>query len=133
MQERKPRRRGSPPDGNHPLLGREPTLALMRDGEAPVATQAGDEGQWWNPFARPAVLATNLPMRLEPKTFLASERTFLSWLHMAITLASIAVALLAFASTSHKTSDPMHRVSTLTHRHAVVHEMLLRSSLAAQV
>jgi hypothetical protein len=26
------------------------------------------------------------PMRIEPKTFFANERTFLSWLHMAITI-----------------------------------------------
>lgn len=34
--------------------------------------------------------------KIEPKTFFANERTFLSWLHTAITLASISVALLAF-------------------------------------
>lgn len=48
--------------------------------------------------------------RLEPKTFLASERTFLSWLHMAITLGSIGAALLAFAANSKKSKSPMHTV-----------------------
>ena len=48
--------------------------------------------------------------RLEPKTFLASERTFLAWLHMAITIASIAAALLAFAAGSAKSKSPMHTV-----------------------
>lgn len=38
------------------------------------------------------------PMRLEPKTFFANERTFLSWLHMAVTLGSISAALLGFAA-----------------------------------
>ncbi len=38
-------------------------------------------------------------MRLEPKTFFANERTFLSWLHMAVTLGSISAALLGFAGT----------------------------------
>ena len=38
------------------------------------------------------------PQRIEPKTFLANERTFLAWLHMGITIASIAAALLGFAS-----------------------------------
>lgn len=37
-------------------------------------------------------------MRIEPKTFFANERTFLSWLHMAVTLGSIAAALLGFSS-----------------------------------
>jgi uncharacterized membrane protein YidH (DUF202 family) len=38
-------------------------------------------------------------MRIEPKTFFANERTFLSWLHMAVTLGSIAAALLGFSNT----------------------------------
>lgn len=41
-----------------------------------------------------------VPMRLEPKTFLANERTFLSWLHMSVTIGSIAAALLSFAGTA---------------------------------
>jgi uncharacterized membrane protein YidH (DUF202 family) len=46
-------------------------------------------------------------MRLEPKTFLANERTFLSWLHMSVTLGSIAAALLSFAGTAPSPSpDP---------------------------
>jgi len=51
--------------------------------------------------------------RLEPKTFMASERTFLSWMHMAIVLASIAAALLAFSANSKKLNTPMHAVGTL--------------------
>lgn len=43
------------------------------------------------------------PMRIEPKTFFANERTFLSWLHMAITVGSISAALLGFAGTATKT------------------------------
>jgi hypothetical protein len=38
-------------------------------------------------------------MRIEPKTFFANERTFLSWLHMSITIGSIAAAMLGFAGT----------------------------------
>jgi uncharacterized membrane protein YidH (DUF202 family) len=41
-------------------------------------------------------------MRLEPKTFFANERTFLSWLHMSVTLGSIAAALLGFSSSKGK-------------------------------
>ncbi len=36
----------------------------------------------------------------EPKTYLANERTFLSWLHMAVTLGSVAAALLGFTNTA---------------------------------
>ena len=45
-------------------------------------------------------------MRIEPKTFFANERTFLSWLHMAITVGSIAAALLGFAGTATRTKSP---------------------------
>lgn len=43
-------------------------------------------------------LARTTPMRIEPKTFFANERTFLAWLHMAVTLGSISAALLGFAA-----------------------------------
>ena len=39
-----------------------------------------------------------MPMKIEPKTFFANERTFLAWLHMAVTIGSISAALLGFAS-----------------------------------
>ena len=38
--------------------------------------------------------------RIEPKTFLANERTFLNWLSMSVTLGSVASALVAFGKTS---------------------------------
>ena len=52
----------------------------------------------------PPPMARTTPMRIEPKTFFANERTFLSWLHMAVTIGSIAAALLGFAGVadSHK-------------------------------
>jgi len=37
-----------------------------------------------------------VPMRIEPKVFFANERTFLSWLHTAVTLGGIGGALLGF-------------------------------------
>lgn len=41
-----------------------------------------------------------MPMKVEPKTFFANERTFLHWLHMAVTIGSISAALLGFAATA---------------------------------
>lgn len=41
-----------------------------------------------------------VPIKVEPKVFFANERTFLAWLHMAITLAGVAVAITAFAETN---------------------------------
>lgn len=122
MQDRKPRRRGkisengSVDRNQHPLLGNAPSLALMRSHGAMISTSgtsytATERPHWWKFWRAPEGPVTTIPQRLEPKTFLASERTFLSWLHMAITLASIGSAMLAFAATSEKISDPMHRLS----------------------
>ncbi len=46
---------------------------------------------------KPQMARTTL-MKIEPKTFFANERTFLAWLHMAVTLGSISAALLGFAA-----------------------------------
>ena len=35
-----------------------------------------------------------VPVRVEPKTYFANERTFLSWLNMAVLLSSVAVGLI---------------------------------------
>lgn len=39
------------------------------------------------------------PLQVEPKLFFANERTFISWLHMAVILASMSTGVLAFTST----------------------------------
>jgi uncharacterized membrane protein YidH (DUF202 family) len=39
-----------------------------------------------------------IPTRIEPKVFLANERTFLHWLHYAIVLAVVAIAMLNFGN-----------------------------------
>lgn len=36
-----------------------------------------------------------VPVKVEPKVYFANERTFLSWLHMAVTLATISMAIVA--------------------------------------
>ena len=110
FHSRKPRKRGKAIAGTqtHPLLGTAPSLALMQGSGQ---TDIHMETPWWNPFHTHDGARSSIPQRLEPKTFLASERTFLSWLHMAITLSSIAAALLAFSSSSKKKSDPMHVLS----------------------
>jgi hypothetical protein len=40
-------------------------------------------------------LTSQVPVKVEPKVYFANERTFLAWLHMAVTLASISVAIVA--------------------------------------
>lgn len=112
MQDNKPRRRLAIAEpARHPLLGEQPTLRLMRTNT--MGTSAVPQ------YRQTGLLSMlglggptdTIPQRLEPKTFLASERTFLSWMHMAITLGSIAAALLAFAASSKKSKSPMHMVS----------------------
>lgn len=47
--------------------------------------------------ANPLEKLRKVPIKVEPKVFFANERTFLAWLHMSVTLASISVAIVAFA------------------------------------
>ncbi|CAM9822857.1 unnamed protein product [Chrysoparadoxa australica] len=56
---------------------------------------------WWS-FGRPAskpntTMLRKVPVKVEPKVFFSNERTFIAWMHMAVTLATIAIAILAFA------------------------------------
>ena len=61
----------------------------------------------------PQTMARTTPMRIEPKTFLANERTFLSWLHMAVTIGSIAAALLGFAGSPSAHGSGAHSAAVL--------------------
>lgn len=42
-------------------------------------------------------VARKVPMKVEPKVFFANERTFLSWLHISVTLGSVGAVLLGFS------------------------------------
>jgi len=46
-----------------------------------------------------------VPIKVEPKVFFANERTFLAWLHTAITLAGISMAIIAFADEEDEESN----------------------------
>ena len=59
---------------------------------------------WFSGLFRPRgyepidrVKMRKVPTKIEPKVFFANERTFLAWLHMAVTLSSISIAIVAFA------------------------------------
>ena len=109
-------------DLQHPLLGDEPTLKLLPDrsqirgfgAAAAAGAAAGAAGRpWWYRWlgpradAKPAAAPLgSTMMRIEPKTFFANERTFLSWLHMSVTIGSIAAALLSFVGGSGAGGDP---------------------------
>lgn len=47
--------------------------------------------------AAPHMKPRKVPTKVEPKVFFSNERTFLAWLHMSVTLASISIAIIAFA------------------------------------
>lgn len=49
----------------------------------------------YQPIEQSAPKPRKVPVKVEPKVFFANERTFLAWLHMAVTLASISIAIVA--------------------------------------
>jgi hypothetical protein len=50
-------------------------------------------------------LKTLAPQKVEPKLFLANERTYVKWLHMAVILASASTGVLAFTSSDSTSSS----------------------------
>ena len=93
----------------HPLLGDYPTLQLMGQVERERETHAG--GIWVPRWLRRVLgmeeadrgggsgrmKPRKMPMRVEPKTYFANERTFLNWMHMAVVTGTIASALLGLS------------------------------------
>lgn len=120
----KPRRRVGLEDntaGHHPLLGDHPTLQLMPpDSERTEFGKRKSEAggglggfleRWFNaprPMPAERTAPRTTPMRIEPKTFFANERTFLTWLHMAVTVGTIAAGLLGFAGTAARGDQKPH-------------------------
>ncbi|EIE21857.1 hypothetical protein COCSUDRAFT_47964 [Coccomyxa subellipsoidea C-169] len=121
----KPRRRtGNEVDElQHPLLGDQPTLQLLPPRDAVGFGRKKEKKGFFDWYfnsrkaKEPPVMARTTPMRIEPKTFFANERTFLSWLHMAVTIGSIAAALLGFVgvadSSKHKAQATDYLVETI--------------------
>jgi uncharacterized membrane protein YidH (DUF202 family) len=60
------------------------------------------------------LLTRKVPIKVEPKVFFANERTFLAWLHTSVTLASIAIAIIAFSANSGSDSSFAGQVYGLT-------------------
>ncbi|GFR44876.1 hypothetical protein Agub_g6219 [Astrephomene gubernaculifera] len=50
-------------------------------------------------------LPRKVPMRVEPKSYFANERTFLSWMGMAITLGGVSSALVGFSGSSEDATE----------------------------
>lgn len=107
----KPRR------GTESGLG-EPLLSMGHDDDDDVR---GDEPhrklyktpqfiEWW--FSKPPMrnrpsIPGRVQQKIEPKTFFANERTFLAWLHMALTMGSIATAMIGISSDDTESSSTL--------------------------
>mmetsp|Transcript_21150 Transcript_21150/g.46976 ORF Transcript_21150/g.46976 Transcript_21150/m.46976 type:complete len:185 (+) Transcript_21150:157-711(+) len=75
-----------------------------KESETPSYSIQSPARGWWSSLFRRADHAVQpegkprkVPIKVEPKVFFANERTFLAWMHMSVTLASISVAIVAFA------------------------------------
>lgn len=70
-------------------------------------------------------------MRVEPKTFFANERTFLTWLHMAVTIGTIAAALLGFSGSAQRSKEPAYDVILPPRGPPLAHPLLPASSCSS--
>jgi hypothetical protein len=64
--------------------------------------QADEDGNGWFSWAASAKAERMNTNKVEPKLFFSNERTFISWLQMAVMMTSIAVTISAFAATDGK-------------------------------
>lgn len=54
-------------------------------------------GEWCcNPFFKNSNYHDTIPLKLEPKVFMANERLLISWLQMAVSISSIGIGLVGF-------------------------------------
>ncbi|KAH9003194.1 SPX-domain-containing protein [Lactarius hatsudake] len=63
---------------------------------SPRSDETGDDRVLTREWRAPPGKRIAIPVRIEPKVYFATERTFLKWLHLAIYVASIATTLLNF-------------------------------------
>ena len=82
--------------------------------------EAGDDKccSWSFPFCSrhnyaEAIIAPTSIQKIEPKVFLANERTFLHWLHFGVILSSIAAGVLAFSEKSGETWGEWYALALL--------------------
>ena len=96
-------------DLHHPLLPAESKLHLMRSPSdiQKRRSRVPQKGPSVNFIARlfpfrglEKKKRTGTVMRLEPKVFFANERTFMSWMEMAVTVGSVSTILLGISNSS---------------------------------
>lgn len=60
-----------------------------------VSNYFGFKDNSQNTNKAPSIKDRKVPTKIEPKVFFSNERTFLSWLNMAVTLSTISLAVVA--------------------------------------
>eukprot|EP00192_Tetraselmis_astigmatica_P008513 CAMPEP_0117660690 /NCGR_PEP_ID=MMETSP0804-20121206/7099_1 /TAXON_ID=1074897 /ORGANISM="Tetraselmis astigmatica, Strain CCMP880" /LENGTH=672 /DNA_ID=CAMNT_0005467429 /DNA_START=58 /DNA_END=2076 /DNA_ORIENTATION=- len=95
----------------HPLLGDAPRIQIINNQQERQQVAIRRHRDCCSTALCDTLLGVNahgslpnVPQRIEPKSFFANERTFLSWLNMSITLGSIATALLGYSGTMARSS-----------------------------
>mmetsp|Transcript_22465 Transcript_22465/g.53899 ORF Transcript_22465/g.53899 Transcript_22465/m.53899 type:complete len:971 (+) Transcript_22465:80-2992(+) len=88
-------------DEGHPLLGQMRPSSSRASNLISNGNNRGDDRAaqtaCFGLITRDRALPRKVPIRVEPKTMFANERTFLAWLHMSVTLGSISSALTVFS------------------------------------
>lgn len=82
--------------GGYGAIPTEKTSLLEKIGNVFSNTDS-DENEYYQKN-KEAYKVRKTPMKIEPKVFFANERTFLSWIHMSITLGSISAFLLSLSN-----------------------------------
>lgn len=72
------------------------TTPLPQSGDVGAAIPPGQPVRTTKRFKAPPGKKVHVPVRVEPKVYFATERTFLSWLEFSIILGSIAATLVNF-------------------------------------
>ncbi|KAI8103362.1 hypothetical protein M9435_004701 [Picochlorum sp. BPE23] len=105
-KKEKPRRGTGESGLREPLLDDEDREEEPRREQKRYKTPAFID--WW--FSKPPMqnrpkIPGHVENKMEPKTYFANERTFLSWLHMALTMGSIATAMIGISTDDAKSSS----------------------------
>eukprot|EP00605_Chrysophyceae_sp_TOSAG23-4_P000702 GSChrysophyteH1.ASY1.ANO1.786.1 assembled CDS len=78
-------------------------LAVLHDrGDSFMLPNECMRCDWAREEDRPAHITQQ---KVEPKLFLANERTFIKWLHMAVVMSSLSVGVLAFTNATSEAQD----------------------------
>mmetsp|Transcript_8444 Transcript_8444/g.21119 ORF Transcript_8444/g.21119 Transcript_8444/m.21119 type:complete len:173 (-) Transcript_8444:570-1088(-) len=98
-----------------PLLGQRRSLERVSHGPTGTLSALSDRlfGTRMHTEGAELQLPRKVPMRVEPKSYFALERTYLSWMGMAVTMGGVSSALVGF-SNADATSEQEQLISRRT-------------------